>query len=162
MSTVRDGSVVHFHYTLTDDEGNVLDTSRERGEPMPYLHGARNIVPGLERQLAGLSVGDTLRADVPPEEGYGTHNGMAPQPVPRTEFPTEVPLQPGIQLMAQTEQGPMPIWIARVDETTVFIDTNHPLAGKVLHFDVEITGIRDATDEEKAHGHPHGPGGHDH
>ncbi len=162
MSTISDGSVVHFHYTLTDDDGNVLDSSRERGEPMPYLHGAKNIVPGLEKQLAGLAVGETLKADVPPEEGYGTHNGMAAQPVPRSEFPSEVPMQAGIQLMAQTEGGSVPIWIAKVEDETVFIDTNHPLAGKTLHFDVEITGIRDATAEEKAHGHPHGPGGHHH
>lgn len=163
MSTVADGKVVTFHYTLTDDQGTVLDTSRDRGQPMPYLHGARNIVPGLEQQMSGKSVGDRFKADVPPTEGYGEHNGMAPQAVPRGEFPDDVPLQAGMQLMAQAPSGQaIPIWIARIEGEQVFIDMNHPLAGKTLHFDVEVTEIRDATEEEKSHGHPHGPGGHDH
>lgn len=160
MATVTDGNVVLFHYTLTDDDGNVLDTSRERGEPLPYLHGAHNIVPGLEKQMTGKAVGDAFKADVAPEEGYGVHNGLDPQAVPRGEFPPEVPLQAGVQLMAQGPDGrAMPIWIQSVTDEHVFIDMNHPLAGKTLHFDVEITGIRDATEEEKAHGHPHGPDG---
>ncbi|MEZ4316464.1 MAG: peptidylprolyl isomerase [Myxococcota bacterium] len=163
MSIVADGKVVLFHYTLTDDDGAVLDTSRERGEPMPYLHGASNIVPGLETQMTGKAVGDRFVADVAPEDGYGEHNGMSPQPVPRQEFPPNVQLRPGMQLMAQTEGGQaIPIWIASVEADTVFIDMNHPLAGKTLHFDVEVTGIRDATADEQAHGHPHGPDGHHH
>lgn len=164
MATIADGHVVLFHYTLTDDEGTVLDTSRERGEPLPYLHGSGNIVPGLEAQMTGKSVGDTFKAAVAPGEGYGEHNGIEPQPVPRSEFPPEIPLQAGVQLMAQGPDGSaMPIWIADVDEQSVFIDTNHPLAGKTLNFDIEITGIREATEHEKQHGHAHGPdGSHSH
>lgn len=163
MSTVADGKVVLFHYTLTDDDGAVLDTSRDRGEPMPYLHGARNIVPGLESQMTGRSVGDRFDAAVPPDQGYGEHNGMAPQAVPRSEFPDDLPLREGMQLMAQAESGQhIPIWISSVEADTIYIDMNHPLAGKTLHFDIEITGIRDATADEQAHGHPHGPDGHHH
>jgi FKBP-type peptidyl-prolyl cis-trans isomerase SlyD len=163
MSTVADGHVVLFHYTLTDDEGTVLDTSRDNGEPLPYLHGAQNIVPGLESQMTGKSIGDAFKASVAPADGYGEHNGIAPQAVPRGEFPPEVPLQPGVQLMAQGPDGVgMPIWIAAVDDEHVHVDMNHPLAGKTLHFDVEITGIRPATDVEKQHGHPHGPDGTHH
>lgn len=163
MSTVAEGKVVLFHYTLTDDQGTVLDSSRAHGEPLPYLHGAQNIVPGLERSMEGRSVGDRFQAAIPPEEGYGEHNGMAPQPVPREEFPPQVPMEVGVQLMAQGPQGEgIPIWIARVETDVVYIDTNHPLAGKTLHFDIEVTGIRAATADEQAHGHPHGPDGHHH
>lgn len=161
MSTVSDGTVVLFHYTLTDDAGTVLDTSRDNGEPLPYLHGAGNIVPGLEAQMAGKGVGDAFKATVAPGDAYGEHNGFDPQPVPKTEFPPEVPLQAGVQLMAQGPDGQgMPIWIASVDDEHVHIDMNHPLAGKTLHFDVEITGMRPATENELQHGHPHGPDGH--
>lgn len=160
MATIVDGHVVLFHYTLTDDDGTVLDTSRERDQPLPYLHGSGNIVPGLEAQMTGKAIGDSFKAQVAPADGYGEHNGIAPQPVPRSEFPPEVPMQAGVQLMAQAPDGQaMPIWIHSVNDEMVFIDTNHPLAGKTLHFDVEITGIRDATADEKAHGHPHGPDG---
>lgn len=163
MSTITDGVVALFHYTLTDDDGNVLDTSRERGEPLPYLHGASNIVPGLERELSGKKVGDTLKVVVVPEEGYGPHNGMPPQAVPRGEFPDEIPLQAGVQIMAQGPDGqPFPLWIANVDDENVHLDTNHPMAGKTLNFDVEIMRIRAATDDEKTHGHPHGPDGNAH
>ena len=113
--------------------------------------------------MNGRAIGDKFTADVSPEEGYGEHNGMTPQPVPRSEFPPDAPLKAGMQLMAQMDDGQgMPVWIASVEDDTVHIDINHPLAGKVLHFDVEITGIRDATEEEVAHGHPHGPGGAHH
>lgn len=163
MSTVADGKVVLFHYTLTDDEGAVLDTSRDGRDPMPYLHGAGNIVPGLESQLTGKGIGDRFTASIPPEEGYGTHNGMGPQAVPRDQFPDEIPLEEGIQLLAQGPEGrPVPVWIARVDDAHVYLETNHPLAGKTLHFDVEVMGIRAATADEQAHGHPHGPDGHHH
>lgn len=163
MSTITDGVVALFHYTLTDDDGNVLDSSRERGEPLPYLHGAQNIVPGLERELTGKAVGDTIKVKVAPEDGYGPHNGLAPQAVPRTEFPSEIPLHPGVQIMAQGPDGqPFPLWIHSVDDANVHLDTNHPMAGKNLNFDVEIMRIREATEDERTHGHPHGPDGTHH
>ena len=162
MSSIADGKVVHFHYTLKNQAGEVLDSSAGR-EPMPYLHGAGNIVPGLERQLAGLKVGDTVDATVEPEEGYGTVDDNWPQQVPRDAFPGDIEIQAGMQFFAQSpDGGHFPVWIARVDDDSVWVDGNHPLAGETLYFAVEIVEIRDATAEEQAHGHPHGPDGHGH
>jgi FKBP-type peptidyl-prolyl cis-trans isomerase SlyD len=161
MSTVAAGKVVTFHYTLTNDGGEVLDSSRG-GEPMPYLHGAMNIVPGLEKELAGKKVGDALKAVVSPEEGYGKHDPELLQEVGRDAFPTDVALEVGMQFMADTPRGQVPLWISDIDGDMITIDQNHPLAGETLFFDVEIVDIRDATAEEMQHGHPHGPHGHAH
>jgi FKBP-type peptidyl-prolyl cis-trans isomerase SlyD len=160
--TIQAGKVVSFHYTLTDDAGKVLDTS-SGGRPMDYLHGAENIVPGLEREMEGHTVGDKLKAVVDPESGYGKRIATDPQPIPRDAFPDEVELRPGMQFAAEGPDGDLiPLWIAKVEPEQVFVDPNHPLAGVTLHFAVEITGIRDATEEEHDHGHPHGPEGHVH
>lgn len=161
-ATVADGKVVLFHYTLRNPEGEVLDSS-DGGDPLPYLHGAHNIVPGLERQLTGLKVGAKVQAIVPPEEGYGP--AVPPMdPVPLTELPPGI--APGVQLLGETDDGQrFPIFVLEVNETHAVLTQGHPLGGVTLHFDVEIAGIRDATAEEVAHGHPHGPdglGGHDH
>jgi len=158
MSTVSDGKVVIFHYTLTNQAtGETLDTSRERGEPMPYLHGAQNIVPGLEEQMVGKAIGDSFIAVVPPEKAYGIDHGVEPEAVPRTEFPADAPLQPGMPLRAQTPDGQVvQLWIANLDDENVYVSQMHPLAGVTLSFDVEIVNIRDANDNEKTHGHPHG------
>jgi FKBP-type peptidyl-prolyl cis-trans isomerase SlyD len=162
LSQVEAGKVVSFHYTLTNGSGEVLDSSADR-EPLPYLHGAGNIVPGLEQQLSGKAVGDKFDAVVAPADGYGERSGPEPQAVERGAFPPDAPLQKGMQFMAQTPDGQhIPLWIDRIEGDTVYVDHNHPLAGVTLHFAVEITGIRDATAEEQAHGHPHGPGGHHH
>jgi FKBP-type peptidyl-prolyl cis-trans isomerase SlyD len=159
VSTIADGKVVLFHYTLKNDAGETLDSSAG-GEPMPYLHGASNIVPGLERQMSGKKAGDKFEAVVPPEEGYGVREGDA-QPVPRSAFPPNVDIQAGMQFMATDDDGnQIPVWIAKVSDESVWVDPNHPLADVTLHFDVEVTGVRDATDEEKEHGHPHMPGHH--
>lgn len=156
---ITDGKIVTFHYTLTNDAGEVIDSSSD-GDPMEYLHGADNIVPGLERQLTGRGVGDRFTADVPPEEGYGVRDGGGPQAVPRSAFPPNAELIAGMQFAAQGPDGSIvPIWVTRVDDDTVFIDRNHPLAGETLHFQVDIVAIRDATSEEMTHGHPHGPAG---
>jgi FKBP-type peptidyl-prolyl cis-trans isomerase SlyD len=158
---VADGTVVTMHYTLKDPQGEVLDSSSGR-EPLSYLHGASNIVPGLERQLAGKRVGDTVAAEVPPAEGYGERQGP-PQPVERSAFPEGSELAPGMQVVAEGPDGKsFPLWIVEVTDDKVMVDANHPLAGVTLHFDVEITELRAASEQEKAHGHPHGPGGHDH
>jgi FKBP-type peptidyl-prolyl cis-trans isomerase SlyD len=162
LSQVEAGKVVSFHYTLTNDSGEVLDSSTGR-DALPYLHGGGNIVPGLEKQMAGKAVGDSFDAVVPPTEGYGERSGPEPQAVERSAFPDDAPLQKGMQFVAQTPDGQhIPLWVDRIEGDTVFVDHNHPLAGVTLHFAVEITEIRDATAEEQAHGHPHGPGGHDH
>lgn len=159
---ISHGSVVSFHYTLTDDDGDVIDSSEGR-EPLAYLHGFGNIVPGLERQLEGLSIGDALDAVVPPGEGYGEVNPAGIQKAPRAAFPPDAELQPGMQVAAQGPGGQwIPLWIREVHEDFVIIDRNHPLAGVTLHFAVQIVSVRAGSEEELAHGHPHGPGGHGH
>jgi FKBP-type peptidyl-prolyl cis-trans isomerase SlyD len=159
---IADGAVVTIHYTLKNPEGEVIDSS-VGGEPMDYLHGAENIVPGLESKLTGLAVGAKIQAVVAPEDGYGERSGPEPQPVPRSSFPDEADLHEGMQVMARgPEDETFALWVVGVDEDSVVLDHNHPLAGVTLHFDVEVTGIRAATEEEVAHGHPHGPGGHHH
>ncbi len=159
--TITAGKVVFFHYTLTTDDGETIDSSRG-GNPLPYLHGAGNIVPGLEKQLDGLAVGTKLQAVVSPEEGYGVRHGE-PMPVPREQFPGDIELEVGMQFFGEDPDGnKFPLWIADIQDNMVAVDPNHPLAGVTLNFDVEIMSIRDASEEEVAHGHPHMPGMHAH
>jgi FKBP-type peptidyl-prolyl cis-trans isomerase SlyD len=159
-STAADGKVVVIHYTLTNDAGDVLDTSRD-GEPMAYLQGYDNIVGGLERELSGRRAGESMTVVVAPEDGYGVQSGPGPQPVPRTAFPPDMDIAPGMQFGAESPDGEtMMLWVTLVDGDEVWVDTNHPLAGVTLTFDVEIVAVRDATPHELSHGHPHGPDGH--
>ena len=161
-STIVANKIVLMHYTLTTNEGEVLDSSRE-GEPLPYLHGHANIVPGLEAALEGKSAGEKLKVVVTPEEGYGVRQDIPPQPVERTAFPADLDIQEGMQFFAEGPDGsPIPVWVEGLEEGTVLITGNHPLSGVTLNFDVEIVSISDASDEEIAHGHVHGPGGHHH
>lgn len=154
--------VVYFHYTLRDDEQKVLDSS-DGNDPLPYLHGHQNIVPGLESELEGLSVGDKKKVTVPPEQGYGERSDDAVQTVPITDLPDEIPREVGLQIFAEGPDGQhFPLWITAVTDETVTLDGNHPLAGQTLHFDVEITEVRAAEAEELEHGHVHGPGGAEH
>ena len=162
---VETDKVVLFHYTLTNDSGETLDSSRERDEPMPYLHGSGNIVPGLEQQMVGKTVGDTFVAVVAPADAYGERSSGPPQEVPRADFPPGANIEVGVSFSVQGDDGPFMVWVVAVDDNTISLDTNHPLAGQTLRFDVEITAIRDATPDELTHGHPHGPdgkGGHHH
>jgi FKBP-type peptidyl-prolyl cis-trans isomerase SlyD len=160
--TVTDGKVVSIHYTLTDDAGAVIDSSKGN-PPLEYLHGAGNVVPGLEEALAGRARGDAFKVDVAPEKGYGAHDPRGLQRIPRDAFPDDVDLEPGMQFGAEDPQGgSTTVWIVKVESDQVVIDTNHPMAGKTLHFDVSIADGREATREEIAHGHPHGPDGHHH
>jgi FKBP-type peptidyl-prolyl cis-trans isomerase SlyD len=159
---IANNKVVGFHYTLSNDKGEQLETSKD-GEPMTYLHGAENIVPGLESQMTGHGVGDTFDAEVAAKDGYGERDPSAAQAVPRSSFPADMEIDVGAQFTAEAPDGSvMPVWITAVDDKVVHIDRNHPLAGETLRFAIEITSIRDATKEEVAHGHPHGPGGHHH
>jgi FKBP-type peptidyl-prolyl cis-trans isomerase SlyD len=161
MSTIAAKKIVSIHYRLTNGEGEELDSSAG-GEPLAYLHGADNIVPGLERQLEGKTVGDKLKAVVPPSEGYGEHSGMSPQPVPRSAFEGGEP-QEGMPLLLEDDDGnEMQFWIAEVQDEVVLLSPDHPLAGVTLCFDIEVVEIRDATDEELEHGHAHGAHGHSH
>lgn len=158
---IAERTVASFHYTLTNDAGEVLDSSTGR-EPLTYLHGAGNIVPGLESKMAGHVVGDTFSVDVAPADGYGEYVAELVQRVPRESFEGIDRLEVGMQFQAQTEHGPIPVVITEIEDDTVTVDGNHPLAGETLHFAVEITDVREATVEEALHGHVHGAGGHHH
>jgi FKBP-type peptidyl-prolyl cis-trans isomerase SlyD len=158
---VENNSVVSFDYTLTDNEGQVIDTS-DGHEPLVYLHGKGGIIPGLERELAGKSVGDDLQVSVTPADGYGEQNEALKQEVPRAQFEGVDELEVGMQFRVNTETGPMVINIIEVGDEIVKVDGNHPLAGVHLNFAVTIREIRAATSEEIEHGHAHGPGGHHH
>ena len=156
---VMDGRVVSMDYSLHID-GELVDTS-EGGEPLDYLHGAGNIIPGLESELDGMAVGETKSVTVAPEAGYGEHDPEAFMDVPRREFPAEIPLEIGTELQLQDQDGqPMYARIDEINDDTVTLDFNHPLAGKELHFEVTIMAIREPTEEELAHGHVHH--GHEH
>lgn len=158
---VAKGKVVGLRYTLRNSSGTVLDQCTDE-EPMEYLHGAGNIVPGLERALEGRACGDKLNVRVPAADGYGERQSKGPQAVPRSAFPDDAPIEPGMQFMAEEPDGrQVALWVTKVDATTVHVDLDHPLAGVDLEFEVEIATLRDATSTEIAHGHPHG-GDHDH
>ena len=154
-------SVVSMHYTLKDDAGEVIDSSAS-GEPLTYMQGQGNIIPGLEKALEGKNVGDKVSVRVPAEEGYGEYSKDLVQQVPRRALKGISNIRVGMQLHAQTEQGPRAVTVTHIQSDMVTIDGNHALAGKALNFDVEITEVRDATEEELSHGHVHGPGGHHH
>ncbi len=155
---ISDNCVASFHYTLTDSDGKVLDSSEGR-EPLAYLHGAGNIIPGLERQLLGKTVGDKLNVSVPAAEAYGERDERMIQELPASMFSGVDKIEVGMEFHAQTEQGLQVVSVAAVDGDTVTVDGNHPLAGVDLTFDVEITEVREATAEESSHGHAHGAGG---
>jgi FKBP-type peptidyl-prolyl cis-trans isomerase SlyD len=157
--SIKKDSVVTFNYTLKDDAGTVIDSSEE-GHPMAYLHGHGNIVPGLERELEGKNNGDQLSVKVSPADGYGERNKDLIQKVPRRALKGIAKITVGMRLHAQTPQGPQAVTVTNVTGDMVTLDGNHPLAGQNLNFDIGIVEVRDATEEELAHGHVHGPGGH--
>jgi FKBP-type peptidyl-prolyl cis-trans isomerase SlyD len=149
---------VTIHYTLRDDGGEVLDSSDGR-DPLTYLLGTGNIVPGLEKALDGKQAGDEVKVKVTPAEGYGERDEANVRNVPRRRLP-EGKIEPGMRLRLQTEHGPMIVAVTAVEGDYVTIDGNHALAGMTLHFEVKVVEVRDATAEERTHGHVHGPGGH--
>lgn len=157
---IEDGTVVSIAYTLTNDAGEQLDTS-VGGDPLVYLHGAQNIVPGLEQALDGRTVGDEFDVRVAPADGYGDRTAET-QTVPREQFPDGVDLAVGMPLRAEVpDHGPVVLWIESIEEDTVSLSLDHPLAGEHLNFAIEVVEVRAATDEEKAHGHVH-TGDHHH
>jgi FKBP-type peptidyl-prolyl cis-trans isomerase SlyD len=153
-------AVATFHYTLRNAGGEILD--RSESEPLMYLQGGGNIVPGLERQMAGKQSGDRFIAVVSPEEGYGVPNPALVQKVSREQFPVGVELEIGMQFGAHTPSGPIAIVVTAIEGEVITMDGNHPLAGETLHFEIEVVEVRMATEEELSHGHAHGPGGHHH
>jgi FKBP-type peptidyl-prolyl cis-trans isomerase SlyD len=154
-------TVVSFDYTLTDEEGQVLDSSDGR-EPMAYLHGSGGIIAGLEAALEGKKEGDHLNVTIAPEEAYGVRNDTLVRSVPRSQFNGVESLEIGMQFRANTDVGQMIFTVVEITGETIQIDGNHPLAGMTLNFDVTVREVRDATEEELEHGHVHGPGGHHH
>jgi len=156
---VTKDQVVSMKYTLTDAKGEVLDQSSEG--PLEYLHGHGNIIPGLEQALDGLKVGDTKQVHVPAAQAYGELKADLKFSVDRQAFGDTEP-QTGMVVQLHGGDQHMVARITGVAETEVHLDANHPLAGQDLNFDVEIAGIREATPEELAHGHVHGPHGHHH
>lgn len=154
---IAKGCVVDLDYSLHLGDGEVVDRS-EPGEPLSYLHGEGEIVPGLESALEGLSTGDQRNVVVEPQSGYGVHDHRGVQRVPREAFPPGFEPKPGMELTAQNADGDeVPFVVQGVDGDQVVIDLNHPLAGKTLHFDVTVREVREATAEELEHGHVHGP-----
>ncbi|WP_372748625.1 peptidylprolyl isomerase [Litorivivens sp.] len=152
---IANNCVVSFHYTLTDEDGQTLDSSDGR-EPLAYLHGHNGIIPGLENELVGKGQGDSLQVVVQPEDGYGEFNPELLQQVPREAFQGVESIEPGMQFQAQGEGGQAQMVVVReVTDEAVLVDGNHPLAGQVLNFDVTIESVREASAEEIEHGHAH-------
>jgi len=156
MQIVKD-KVVSIHYTLKNDGGSVIDSS-EGAEPLVYLHGAQNIIPGLERALEGKVADDALEVSIEAAEAYGEYNKELTQVVPSDMFDGVDQLEPGMEFQTETEQGVQVIRVVSVDGDNITIDANHPLAGERLHFDVTVDSIRDASAEELEHGHIHTEG----
>jgi FKBP-type peptidyl-prolyl cis-trans isomerase SlyD len=157
---IENNLVVSMNYTLKDEQGNVLDSSSNG--PLEYLHGHQNIIPGLEKALAGLAIGDKKQVTVQPEEGYGPYQKELQFGVPVSQFQGKAP-EPGTMMQITSQNGEVVVaTVQGMENDFVVMDANHPLAGKVLSFDVEIMGTRPASTEELSHGHPHGPGGHHH
>ena len=154
---VKDGQVVSMEYTLKVD-GEVADTSEGR-EPLDFVHGAGNIIPGLEREMTGMIVGESKDVVVGAADVYGEQDHKAFMDVPKAQFPKEIPMKIGTEIQVQNQEGqPMYSRIEHIEGEHVRLNFNHPLAGKELHFAVKGVGLRDATAEEKEHGHVHKPG----
>lgn len=154
--TIQNNVVVALAYTLKLENGEVVDES-DAEDPLEYLHGAGNIIPGLERELSGMRVGEVKRVQVAPSEGYGEYDPEDTEVLPRTEFPTDMPLTAGMVVtLADAEDNYTEAVIREVSAESITLDYNHPLAGKTLFFDVEVLSLREATPEEIAHGHVHG------
>jgi FKBP-type peptidyl-prolyl cis-trans isomerase SlyD len=151
--------VVTLAYTLKDNDDRIIDQSDDGS--FCYLHGASNIIPGLENALTGKVTGDELSVTVPPEEGYGVHDDGRTQSVPRDMFPAGEEIEAGMQFHAQGPEGhTLVVTVVKVEEDSITVDGNHPLAGVQLNFEVKVMDVREATREEITHGHVHGPHGH--
>ncbi len=159
---IRDGSVVNLAYTLKNTGGEVLDRATNE-EPFTYMHGGQQIVLGLENALIGLQAGEKKMVKVEPTEGYGEIDLSLKLVVTRAQFPAGLDIKAGMQFETRTPDGHNILFtVEGAEEDKISIDGNHPLAGQTLLFDVEVLSVRDATAEEKAHGHAHGPDGHHH
>lgn len=159
---IAENTVVGIEYTLTDSDGEVLDTSDGRG-PLAYVHGKGGIIPGLEEALLGKTVGDELKVTVPPEKAYGLRNDGLLNRVPKDSFQGDLEFELGLQFPVQDQTGNTRlVTIVHLEEDDVVLDANHPLAGLDLTFEVKVVEVREPTEEELTHGHSHGAGGHAH
>jgi FKBP-type peptidyl-prolyl cis-trans isomerase SlyD len=159
---IGDKTVVRLDYTLKNASGEVIDTS-EGSEPLTYLHGFSQIVPGLERELEGMEAGQAKDVVVQPEDGYGLPDPQGRFPVPRTAFPPEANLAEGDSFIGEDDEGQaLPVRVIEVRDDVVIVDANHPLAGETLFFHVDVREVRAATADELEHGHSHGEGEHEH
>lgn len=159
---IEQNKVVTLNFTLKDDEGNILD-STETGGLFSYISGKNMILPKLEEAVNNMIIGTRKQLKFEAKDGYGDYNEDAVQVVGKENFPEDFILEAGMEYMASNPDGvQMPFIITNVEDETVTIDFNHPLAGKNLNFDIELVDVRDATPEELAHGHVHGPDGHHH
>jgi FKBP-type peptidyl-prolyl cis-trans isomerase SlyD len=159
MKIAKD-SVVRFHYTVSEVGQESLESSRDR-EPLAILYGHGNIIPGLETAMLDREAGESFGVDVAAADAYGEKRDGLSQRVPKKHFGAQK-LEPGMQVVLQTNFGPRAVTIEKIGMSVVDVDLNHPMAGKDLHFDVEIVEVREASAEELAHGHVHGDGGHHH
>jgi FKBP-type peptidyl-prolyl cis-trans isomerase SlyD len=156
--TIENDKVITINYVLKDDSGTLIDESQDGS--FCYLHGASNIIPGMENALTGRSQGDELNLVIEPAEAYGEYNPNLTQVVDRSMFDANDNIEAGMQFQAQDQEGHvMVITVAKVEGEQITIDGNHPLAGATLHYDIKVVDIRDATDEELSHGHVHQQGG---
>jgi len=158
---VAENTVVLIDYKLTDDEGTVIDSSDGAG-PLAYLHGAGNIIQGLEEALLGKETGDEVVASIEPAKGYGERNEDMKQDVPTELFGGVDNIEVGMQFQSETDQGPVMVTVVAIHDEMITVDGNHPLAGVNLNFDVTVRDVREPSKEELEHGHVHGEGGHDH
>lgn len=159
--TITAGKVVQFHYDLFAEDGSQLESSRQQ-EAMAYLHGANNIIAGLEKAFEGKSAGDSFEVTLAPADAYGERQPNMQQRVSAKYLKHAGKLKPGMQVQVNTEQGPRVVTVLKVGLKTVDVDGNHPLAGRTLRFVVDVVEVREASEDEKSHGHAHGPGGHHH
>ena len=156
---IKKNSIVSISYCLKNTNGVELDRA-DKDKPFAYLHGVGQMIPGLEKELEGLGVGDKRDVTVPPKEGYGELNPQLKMQVDRANFPKDADIKPGMQFEGQGDGGTRTVFTVKaVVGDKIDVDGNHPLAGETLHFSVEITEVREATQEELSHGHAHGEGG---
>jgi FKBP-type peptidyl-prolyl cis-trans isomerase SlyD len=154
LMQIEKNAVVAIDYTLRDTEGDVLDASPE-GQPLQYLHGAGNIIPGLEKALEGKTAGEDLDVNIPPEDAYGERDDRLQQDVPLSMFEGVDNVEAGMRFQAQTQSGTQVVTVAAVSGDSITVDANHPLAGQTLNFKVKVSDVREASDEELEHGHVH-------
>lgn len=162
---IEKNMVVTFHYRVSESGREALEDSRG-GEPLVYLHGYGGMIPGVEEALTGKQAGEHVTVSVPPEKGYGPRNEDAVQRISKSHVLNapkgKVKFEPGMLVQVNTPRGPRSVIVLKVGMTTLDVDANHPLAGRTLDFDIDVVDVREASEEEVAHGHAHGVGGHDH